>query len=102
MAQLLKRCSLCPRGCGIDRLAGATGYCGAGRAARVALVSLHQWEEPCLSGDRGSGTVFFSHCNLRCVFCQNHAISQDGAGKEISISGWAKSSASSKHAARTI
>ena len=84
-ASLLKRCSLCPRGCGIDRLAGETGFCGAGRNARVALVSLHQWEEPCLSGDRGSGTVFFSRCNLRCVFCQNHAISQDGAGKEISI-----------------
>ena len=82
---MLKRCGLCPRGCGIDRLAGETGYCRAGRDARVALVSLHQWEEPCLSGDRGSGTVFFSHCNLRCVFCQNHTISQDGAGKEISI-----------------
>jgi putative pyruvate formate lyase activating enzyme len=84
-ASLLKRCALCPRGCGIDRLAGKTGFCGAGRDARVALVSLHQWEEPCLSGDRGSGTVFFSRCNLRCVFCQNHAISQEGAGKEISI-----------------
>ena len=84
-ASLLKRCGLCPRGCGIDRLAGETGFCGAGRDARVALVSLHQWEEPCLSGDRGSGTVFFSHCNLRCVFCQNHAISQDGVGKEVSI-----------------
>jgi putative pyruvate formate lyase activating enzyme len=84
-ASLLKRCGLCPRGCGIDRLAGETGFCGAGRDAQVALASLHQWEEPCLSGDRGSGTVFFSHCNLRCAFCQNHAISQDGAGKEISI-----------------
>ena len=84
-ASLLKRCGLCPRGCGIDRLAGETGFCGAGRDARVALASLHQWEEPCLSGDRGSGTVFFSHCNLRCVFCQNHAISHDGAGKRISI-----------------
>jgi putative pyruvate formate lyase activating enzyme len=84
-ASLLKRCGLCPRGCGIDRLAGETGFCGAGRDARVALVSLHQWEEPCLSGDRGSGTVFFSHCNLRCVFCQNHTISQDGRGKGVSI-----------------
>jgi putative pyruvate formate lyase activating enzyme len=84
-ASLLKRCGLCPRGCGIDRLAGETGFCGAGRDARVALASLHHWEEPCLSGDRGSGTVFFSHCNLRCVFCQNHAISQDGAGKGVSI-----------------
>jgi len=51
----------------------------------VALASLHHWEEPCLSGDRGSGTVFFSHCNLHCVFCQNYAISQDGAGKEVSV-----------------
>jgi putative pyruvate formate lyase activating enzyme len=84
-ASLLERCGLCPRGCGIDRLAGETGFCGAGRDARVALVSLHQWEEPCLSGDRGSGTVFFSRCNLRCVYCQNHAISQGGAGKEVSI-----------------
>ena len=82
-ASLLKRCGLCPHGCGIDRLSGETGFCGAGRDARVALVSLHQWEEPCLSGDRGSGTVFFSRCNLRCVFCQNHAISQVGAGKEV-------------------
>lgn len=82
---MLKRCRLCPRRCGINRLAGDKGFCGAGRNARVALASLHHWEEPCLSGDRGSGTVFFSHCNLRCVFCQNHAISQDGAGKEVSI-----------------
>ena len=84
-AAWLRRCGLCPRGCGIDRLAGEKGYCGAGRDARVALVSLHQWEEPCLSGDRGSGTVFFSRCNLRCVFCQNHAISQAGTGREITI-----------------
>lgn len=84
-AAWLKRCSLCPRECGIDRLAGETGFCGAGRDVRVALVSLHQWEEPCLSGERGSGTVFFSRCNLRCVFCQNHAISQAGAGRDISI-----------------
>ena len=85
VASLLKDCDLCPRGCGIDRLVGKTGFCGAGRDARVALVSLHHWEEPCLSGDRGSGTVFFSRCNLRCVFCQNHVISQEGAGKDISI-----------------
>jgi putative pyruvate formate lyase activating enzyme len=84
-ASWLKRCGLCLHGCGINRLAGETGFCGAGRNARVALVSLHQWEEPCLSGTRGSGTVFFSRCNLRCVFCQNHAISQDGAGKDLSI-----------------
>jgi putative pyruvate formate lyase activating enzyme len=66
-------------------LAGQTGFCGAGRDARVALASLHQWEEPCLSGRRGSGTVFFSRCNLRCVFCQNHVISQEGTGKDLSI-----------------
>jgi len=85
MASLLRKCGLCPRGCGIDRLAGERGFCLAGREARVALVSLHHWEEPCLSGNRGSGTVFFSQCNLRCVFCQNYTISQDGAGRDVSL-----------------
>lgn len=82
---LLSSCRLCPRQCGINRLIGQTGYCGAGKLPRLGLVSLHQWEEPCLSGTRGSGTVFFSHCNLRCLFCQNHTISQSSFGKEISI-----------------
>lgn len=78
-------CRLCPRGCGVDRLAGQRGYCRAGRLARVSLVSLHQWEEPCLTGPRGAGTVFFAHCNLGCVFCQNALISQsrEPAGYEV-------------------
>lgn len=80
----LSHCELCPRRCGVDRMHGATGYCGAGALARVALVSLHQWEEPCIAGDCGAGTVFFSHCNLGCVYCQNYEISHAGRGIEIS------------------
>jgi len=80
----LEYCQLCPRRCGVNRLAGERGYCRAGALAKAALVSLHKWEEPCLTGNFGAGTVFFSHCNLRCVFCQNHEISQQGKGKEVS------------------
>lgn len=80
---LLRNCTLCPRRCGNDRTAGEPGYCGAGARPKLARASLHFGEEPCLSGTRGSGTVFFSHCNLRCVFCQNHPISQGGAGREV-------------------
>ena len=78
-------CNLCPRRCHVDRTAGETGFCGAGALARVALVSMHRWEEPCLVGrdGRGAGTVFFSHCNLRCCFCQNHEISHDGKGSDV-------------------
>lgn len=83
--QLLKHCTLCPRHCGVDRLAGQTGFCGAGEPVRVALVSLHPWEEPCLVGEKGAGTVFFSGCNLRCVFCQNSVISSGGQGEEVSV-----------------
>lgn len=79
----LTECKLCPRQCGVDRTA-ATGFCGAGERARIALVSLHPWEEPCLVGAKGAGTVFFSYCNLRCCFCQNHAISHAGKGEEVS------------------
>ena len=78
----LHNCHLCPRDCGVDRYKG-TGFCGAGDKARVALVSLHPWEEPCLTGDKGAGTVFFSYCNLRCCFCQNHEISHEGKGEEV-------------------
>ena len=80
----LSPCRLCPRDCGADRLAGARGYCGAGAAAEVALATLHPWEEPCLTGKKGAGTVFFSHCSLRCVFCQNSAISSEGRGVAVS------------------
>ena len=71
------RCNLCPRACRVDRIA-KKGFCGAGPLPLVAKAMLHRWEEPCLSGERGSGTVFFSGCNLGCVFCQNYLL-QDGA-----------------------
>lgn len=80
---MLTACTLCPRACRANRLAGQTGFCRAGGLPSVALVSRHRWEEPCLSGSRGAGTVFFANCNLGCVFCQNHAISQEGRGQEI-------------------
>lgn len=83
--KLLASCRLCPRQCGVNRLAGQIGFCQAGSLPRLGLVSLHHWEEPCLSGAKGSGTLFFSHCNLRCLFCQNHAISQESAGKEVPV-----------------
>lgn len=81
----LAHCELCPRRCGADRLRGGRGYCGAGRYAKASLVSLHQWEEPCIAGDKGAGTVFFAHCNLGCVFCQNSLISraEDVPGYEV-------------------
>jgi putative pyruvate formate lyase activating enzyme len=74
-------CVLCPRRCNIDRAAGAKGFCQAGWLPRVALADLHFWEEPCISGTRGSGAVFFSRCNLACAFCQNHEISQPRVGE---------------------
>lgn len=74
---------ICPRQCGVNRLAGERGYCGAGRLARVALVSLHPWEEPCIAGTSGAGTVFFSHCSLRCLFCQNAVISHEENGIDV-------------------
>ena len=80
---LLARCEICPRRCGVNRLEGERGYCGAGRLARVALVSLHPWEEPCIAGETGAGTVFFSHCSLRCLFCQNAALSHEGQGLDV-------------------
>ena len=78
------RCELCPRRCGADRTRQA-GYCGAGSALRVARAALHFWEEPCISGTRGSGTVFFSGCPLKCCYCQNWKISAEGFGKEIAL-----------------
>ncbi len=79
----LSACRLCPRACGSNRLAGERGFCGAGALAKVAAVSLHHGEEPPISGTRGSGTVFFSHCNMTCLFCQNYPISQLGNGREM-------------------
>ena len=78
-------CRLCPRECGADR-ENTVGFCGMKRGVRIARAALHQWEEPCISGTdsaRGSGTVFFSGCVMRCIFCQNHDISAGGFGKDI-------------------
>lgn len=85
MNNLLKKCSLCIRNCNIDRTNGEIGFCRSTNDIIIARASLHHWEEPCISGENGSGTVFFSNCNFRCVFCQNHEISQDGIGMPISI-----------------
>ena len=76
-------CTLCPRLCGVDRLSGKRGACHAGALPHVAHVMLHAWEEPCLSGTRGSGAVFFSGCSLGCVYCQNHEISRSYIGAEF-------------------
>ena len=85
MKQALSACRVCPRKCGVDRTAGALGWCRASALPRLALVSGHFWEEPPISGTKGSGTVFFSHCNMGCVFCQNAAISTGGFGQEVSV-----------------
>lgn len=81
----LENCNICPHRCGANRMNGKTGRCKATDKVKVALASIHNFEEPCISGKNGSGTVFFSNCNLNCVFCQNYEISQLGKGKEISI-----------------
>ena len=77
-------CTLCPRMCGADRENGKTGFCGETGEIRAARAALHMWEEPCISGKEGSGTVFFTGCTLRCVFCQNHEIAGSKVGKVIS------------------
>lgn len=79
-----ENCLLCPRKCGINRSTGQTGVCGVSSEIKVARAALHYWEEPCISGKRGSGAVFFSGCSLHCVFCQNREISDGKAGKVIS------------------
>lgn len=81
----MKDCVLCPRKCHVDRLQGQLGYCGQTAELTAARAALHFWEEPCISGNSGSGTVFFSGCNLRCVFCQNHNIAIGKAGFSISL-----------------
>lgn len=81
---MLESCNLCPNNCNINRN-NSIGKCRAGAKIKVALASLHYYEEPCISGENGSGTVFFSNCNLGCVFCQNYKISHEGFGKEIEI-----------------
>lgn len=83
MSNVLRKCSLCPRNCSVDRYQ-ELGYCQAPAKLRVSLVSLHMYEEPFISGKNGSGTIFFSNCNVKCIFCQNKKI-RDGYGKEITI-----------------
>ena len=83
--ELLEKCAICPHNCGINRLNNQIGRCKSKDTVKVALYSTHNFEEPCISGKKGSGTVFFSNCNMNCVFCQNYEISQEGKGKEISI-----------------
>jgi len=76
-------CNLCPKNCNANRT-DKVGFCGANKNIKVAKAYLHEWEEPFISGTNGSGTVFFSHCNLKCVFCQNYKISAEGFGKNLS------------------
>jgi putative pyruvate formate lyase activating enzyme len=83
--EILAHCTLCPRDCGVNRLVGEKGYCRAGAEPVVASWNAHMWEEPPISGTRGSGTIFFTHCTGRCMFCQNYPISQLGVGRPASV-----------------
>ena len=86
MLEELEQCRICPRECKVNRLDGKVGNCKASDKVEISLVSLHMFEEPCISGKNGSGTIFFSHCNLHCMFCQNYEISQNiKKGKEVTI-----------------
>lgn len=82
---MLESCTICPHNCKVNRFKGQKGRCKCDDKLKIALASLHMFEEPCISGTNGSGTVFFSNCNLSCIYCQNYEISQLGKGKEISI-----------------
>lgn len=81
----LEKCAICPHKCGVNRLAGQKGRCRCDGNVRIALASVHNYEEPCISGKNGSGTVFFSNCNLNCIYCQNYEISQEGKGKNVTV-----------------
>ena len=81
----LQQCELCPRGCNVNRLEGNKGYCKESASLQIARAALHMWEEPCISGEHGSGTVFFSGCSMGCVFCQNKEIASGVVGKEITV-----------------
>ena len=81
----LVKCEICPHKCKINREIGNIGRCKANDKVKIALYSIHKFEEPCITGNNGSGTVFFSNCNLNCIYCQNYEISQLGKGKEITI-----------------
>ena len=84
-SKILEKCTLCPHECKVNRLNKEIGRCKATDKVKLALASLHYFEEPCISGEKGSGTIFFSGCNMSCKFCQNFKISQEGLGKEIEI-----------------
>jgi len=86
----LRRCTLCPRACGVDRSRGERGFCGAGAAPRVASFAVHHGEEPPICGSRGSGNVFLSGCNLACRFCQNYPISRLGVGRDLTVEEFAQ------------
>ena len=80
----MTQCTLCPRKCRVNR-SETTGFCGMGDTLKLARAALHFWEEPCIAGTKGSGALFFSGCTLRCCYCQNHSLSHEGHGKEISV-----------------
>jgi putative pyruvate formate lyase activating enzyme len=85
LKEALVSCTLCPRQCRVNRKAGQLGACGVDARPKVAAVNIHPWEEPPISGTRGSGTIFFSGCTLKCIFCQNYPISQLGVGRHLSV-----------------
>ena len=84
MLETYQSCTLCPRMCSADRRT-SRGFCQAGDTVKIARAALHPWEEPCISGTNGSGTVFFSGCTLKCIFCQNYTLSHENFGKEVTI-----------------
>ena len=86
MMRTSEPCRLCPRACGVNRADGERGTCGETAAIRLARAALHFWEEPCISGTKGSGAVFFSGCQLRCVYCQNQPIAHGDVGREVTVS----------------
>ena len=85
MEELLNKCMLCPRTCGVNRNNNELGYCRASNKMKIGGYHLHMWEEPIITGENGSGTIFFSYCNLGCVYCQNYDISFNNVGEEITI-----------------
>ena len=91
MLDKLEKCEVCPRKCRVNRLEGILGDCRASDKIEIALVSKHKFEEPCISGKNGSGTIFFMHCNMHCIYCQNYEISQQNVkGREVTIKDLAK------------
>ena len=90
MIEMLEKCEICPHKCGVNRNNNQIGRCKSMDSIKIALYSTHNFEEPCISGNKGSGTVFFSNCNMNCIFCQNYEISQFGKGREFSVEELAK------------